>query len=127
MTPVLPYLTDTRENILELIHRAHENGASFIYALFGMTLRQGQREYYYGQLNKLYPGKPLVKQYMDLYGETYECHSPHAEELTNIFETECDRLGILYRMEDIIAAYKGCYGYEQLSLSFPGIDSNGEA
>jgi DNA repair photolyase len=117
MTPVLPYLTDTKENVLELIHRAHDSGAKFIYVLFGMTLRQGQREYYYGKLNQLYPGKSLVKQYMDRFGETYECHSPQAEELIAIFTEECERLGILYRMEDIIAAYKGSYGFEQLSLS----------
>ena len=117
MTPVLPYLTDTADNVLELIHRAKDNGAKFIYALFGMTLRQGQREYYYRRLNRLYPDRQLVKQYNTQYGDTYECHSPSAKKLKTLFETECERFGILYRMEDIIEAYKGSYGYEQLSLS----------
>ncbi len=116
MTPVLPFLTDHEENIRDLVRLAHESGARFIFALFGMTLRSGQREYYYRKLDELFPNRNLVKDYVLEYGDTYECHSPREEALKLLFRKECERYGILYRMEDIIDSYKGRYGYEQLSL-----------
>lgn len=116
MTPVLPYLTDSVENIKKLVRLAHENGAWFIYALFGMTLRNGQREYYYGKLKELFPNHKLVQQYISRYGETYECHSPRAKELQSFFQDECNRYGILYDMEAIIEGFRGGYEYKQLSL-----------
>ena len=116
MTPVLPFLTDTEDNVKNLVHRAHEHGAKFIYALFGMTLRNGQREYYYSKLKEYFPGRDLVQQYTGRYGDTYECHSPEAKRLYSIFRSECERYGILYRMQDIIDSYKKSYVYEQFSL-----------
>lgn len=116
MTPVLPFLTDTEENIRSLVRKAHENGAKFIFALFGMTLRNGQREYYYDKLKESFPGSNLVQQYISRYGDTYECHSPAAKRLQALFQAECERYGILYEMQDIIDGYKYGYTYEQLSL-----------
>ncbi|HKL99336.1 MAG TPA: radical SAM protein [Mobilitalea sp.] len=116
MMPILPFLNDSLENILEIIHKAHENGAKFIYPLFGMSLRTGQREYFYQKLNELFPGQKLVAQYVHRFGSAYECHSPNARELYSLFYSECDRLGILYKMQDIIKAYKGRYEYDQLSF-----------
>jgi DNA repair photolyase len=118
MTPVLPFLTDTEENVIKLVCLAHEHGARFIFALFGMTLRNGQREYYYGKLKESFPDKDLVRLYSRQYGDTYECHSPQAKQLKVLFQSECERYGILYRMQDIIDDYKAGYTYEQLSL-FP--------
>lgn len=116
MMPILPYLTDTHENILSIIHRAKECGARFIYPLFGLSLRSGQREYFYQKLEELFPGQKLKETYNRLYGSSYECHSPKAKELYSLFQQECDKLGLLYRMEDIIKAYRKEYEYQQLSL-----------
>ena len=116
MTPVLPFLTDTEDNVRSLVRKAHESGARFIFALFGMTLRNGQREHYYSKLKENFPGSNLVQQYISQYGDTYICQSPEAKVLTSIFQAECERYKILYEMEDIINDYKNGYGYEQLSL-----------
>lgn len=116
MMPLLPYLTDTPENILGIINSAHQNGAKFIYPLFGLSLRLGQREYLYQKLEENFPNKNLKQTYMKLYGSSYECHSPREKELSRIFTAECNRLGILYKMEDIVRAYKYSYDYTQLSL-----------
>ena len=116
MMPLLPYITDTPENILSIIQEAHKNGARFIYPLFGVTLRNGQREYLYQKYDELFPGRNLKQTYMKTYGYSYECHSPREKELTDIFIKECNRLGILYQMKDIIKAYKKGYEYEQLTL-----------
>lgn len=116
MMPLLPSLTDTPENVRGIIHAAHKNGAKFIYSLFGVTLRLGQREYFYQSLDRIFPGQNLKQTYMKLYGSSYECHSPKENELYQIFTEECQKLGILYQMKDIINAYKHNYNYHQLSL-----------
>ncbi len=118
MTPLLPYLTDTPDNITQIIHAAYHNGAKFIFPLFGVTLRTGQREYFYQKLDQLFPGKQLKQQYAKRYGASYECHSAREQELGAIFKAECNRLGILYRMEDIIKSYKAAYEFKQLSFFY---------
>jgi DNA repair photolyase len=116
MMPLLPYLTDTPENVLGIIHESYKNGAKFIYPLFGVTMRSGQREYFNQKLEELFPGKGLKQAYIKSYASSYECHSPREKELYHIFTEECRRLGILYTMDDIIHAYKDDYEYKQFSL-----------
>ncbi|HWT76504.1 MAG TPA: radical SAM protein [Mobilitalea sp.] len=116
MMPLLPYLTDNEDNVRSILHAAIQCGAKFIYPLFGLSLRSGQREYLYGKFDELFPELRLKQAYSGLYGSSYECHSPNEKELHTLFVQECQKAGILYRMEDIIAAYKNGYDYEQLSL-----------
>lgn len=114
LMPVLPFITDNEENIRGIVKRAKDSGASFIYPDFGMTLRANQRDYYYEKLEKEFPG--LKKKYMELYGDSYSCASPRAKELYKLFKEECDKAGIIYRMKDIITAYKSQYEVTQLSF-----------
>ncbi len=116
MMPLLPYLTDTPQNVLSILHQAKECGARFIYPLFGLSLRSGQREYLYQKLDQCFPGEKLKDKYISMYGSLYECHSPRENELKALFYTECERLGLLYRMEDIIKAYRKDYEYQQLTF-----------
>ena len=116
MMPLLPHLTDTPDNVLSILHQAKECGARFIYPLFGLSLRSGQREYLYQKLEQAFPDQKLKASYISLYGSSYECHSPREQELRSLFTEECSRLGILYRMEDIIQAYRKDYEYQQISL-----------
>ena len=104
MNPVLPFITDSEEDIKELVRLAHENGAKFIQTYMGMTLRENQRDYYYEQLDKHFKG--LKEKYIKYYGEKYNCPVPNYKRLYKIFTDECDKYGILYNMEDIIKAYK---------------------
>ena len=114
LMPVLPFLEDNEGNISEIIRLAYENGAKFIYPAFGVTLRQNQREWYYKKLDEHFPG--MKQKYIDQFGNAYECHSPKAKVLMRLFQEECDNFNILYKMEDIINAYKRGYGDNQLSL-----------
>lgn len=116
LMPVLPFLEDSKENISEIILRADDAGAKFIYPAFGMTLRDTQREWYYDKLNKIFPGKGLVEKYQKQYGNYYECRSPKAKMLWYYFAEECEKRGIVYKMQDIISQYKRAYKIEQLSL-----------
>ncbi len=114
LMPVLPFIEDNEENIINIIKLAHENGAKFIYPAFGMTLRKNQREWYYSKLEKLFPG--MKEKYVKQYGNAYECRSLKSKELWNLFQGECERLKILFKMKDIIKAYKQGYKSEQLSF-----------
>lgn len=114
LMPVLPFIEDTQENITGIIHLAQENGARFIYPGFGVTLRQNQREWFYAQLDKHFPG--IREKYERTFGEAYSCHSPRSRTLYKLLSDECRSKGMLYKMEDIIRHYKTGYGQEQVSL-----------
>jgi DNA repair photolyase len=114
LMPVLPFLEDNEDNISAMVHLAYKNGAKFIYPAFGVTLRQNQREWYYKKLDEHFPG--LRQRYINQFGNAYECHSPRAKTLSQLFQKECNRFGILYKMEDIIQGYKQGYDEQQLSL-----------
>lgn len=114
MMPVLPFIEDTEENIKSITELAQKNGARFIYPAFGVTLRQNQRDWYYKKLDELFP--KIKDKYIKHYGNSYECRSPKAKELFDLFRAKCNKLGILYKMNDIINEYKKPYQVEQLSL-----------
>ncbi len=114
LMPVLPFLEDNEANIGEIIRLANQHKAKFIYPAFGVTLRQNQRAWYYAKLDEHFPG--LKKKYIERFGSAYECRSPRARELWNFFQTECERFGMLYKMEEIINSYKSGYGDSQLTL-----------
>lgn len=114
LMPVLPFLEDNEENIRDIIKNAYENGAKFIYPAFGVTLRQNQRDWYYKKLDEKFPG--VKQKYITHFGNNYECYSPKAKILWTMFRGECEKYGILYKMNDIIKAYKNGYESNQLSL-----------
>lgn len=116
LMPVLPFIEDSEENILNIVSQAAVAGARFIYPAFGVTLRNNQREWYYDQLRKLFPEEKLVERYIQRYGNSYECRSPKAAALWKRFVKECTQYGLLYDMKDIIHAYKKRYQVTQLSL-----------
>jgi len=114
MMPILPFIDDTEENILNIVHKAKESGARFIYPAIGMTLRTGNREYYYEKLDQYFPG--IKEKYIKQYDMRYNCTSPKARKLWNVFTDECNRLEIRYQMKDIIIDYKRGYTDKQLNL-----------
>lgn len=114
LMPVLPFIEDTPENIRAIVRMAHEAGVRCIYPWFGMTLRAGNREYFYDRLDELLPG--MSDRYREHFGNRYECPSPDSRKLWSVFTSECERFGILYEMKSIIRAYKA--GYEDRQLSF---------
>lgn len=116
MTPLLPFIEDTEENVLGIVRMAKECGARSVYPMFGLTMRSGQREYFYKKLEENFPGSGLAERYAKTYGERYVCNSPHIKRLWKVFTEECQRLGLTYEMRDIIASYKFGYGDSQLSF-----------
>lgn len=104
MNPVLPFITDSEEDIKKLVRFAHESGAKFIQTFMRMTLRENQRDYYYEMLDKHF--NDLKEKYIKYYGNRYNCTAINYKKLYKTFIQECDKYGILYDMKDIIKAYK---------------------
>lgn len=121
LTPILPFITDTEENILYLVHKAKEYGARFVYPTLGVTLRDNQREYFFDRLDELFPG--MKQTYIREYGESYYCGAKESIELYASLKKECKKLGIQYRMQDLVDECKKQYEFDQISF-FDTIDFN---
>ena len=103
LTPILPFINDTEENIKAILDECIRVGVKGIICFdMGLTLRDGDREYYYAALDKHFPG--MKKRYMERYGNSYELPSPKAKELMTIFMNICKAHGILSTPEE-------CFGY----------------
>lgn len=95
LTPILPYINDTAENIsglLELCAEAKVRGV--VNFGMGLALREGNREYFYQQLDRLYPG--LKEQYIRTYGNQYIVNSPKNGELSALFHQRCEAAGLAH-------------------------------
>ena len=112
--PILPFLSDTEENVVALVTKAKAAGAHFIYPSFGVTLRPGNREYFYDALDKNFP--QLREKYSRAYGERYFCQSQKAKKLWDVFTKLCQENELLYDMKSIIRMYQHAYESPQLSF-----------
>ncbi len=98
LSPILPYINDTKENmqgILEYCIEAHVKGIICFNA--GMTLRDGNREYYYTQLDKLFPN--LSKEYKK-YGYSYNVISQKNDEIMRMFNKICAQHNIMHTPDE---------------------------
>lgn len=116
LMPVLPFLEDSPENVLSVVDSAARAGARFVYAAFGVTMRDGQREYFLRSLDRAFPGERVGEKYRRQYGSRYNCVSPRAKELWEVFSARCQELGLLYEMRHIISAATRGHGDRQLSF-----------
>lgn len=96
LTPILPFINDTEENILAILNACAQVKVKGIICFdMGLTLREGDREYYYAALDRHFPG--LKEKYISTYGDAYEIPSLQSTRLMNLFTTFCRDHGILYR------------------------------
>ena len=116
LMPVLPFLEDSDKEVLAVVESAARAGAGFIYPAFGVTMRQGQREYFLDGLERAFPGQGLKGRYLRQYGDRYECASPRARALWGVFTAACRERGILYEMKSIVRAATLRYGDRQLTF-----------
>lgn len=114
MMPVLPYINDTLENVLGMVEKASIAKAEYIYPYFGVTLRSNQRDYFYEQIDKQFPG--IKQKYISRFGERYACDSPDSKELYLAIKEACLKEGILTSMKDINRNIFRLERKEQLSL-----------
>ncbi|MBQ6145794.1 MAG: radical SAM protein [Clostridia bacterium] len=102
LTPILPFINDTPENITAILNECVRVGVKGVIDFgMGMTLREGDREYYYAALDRHFPG--MKERYIRRYGNAYNLPSPRAGELTGILRRICRDNGILYTPESCFA------------------------
>ncbi|MBR4403998.1 MAG: radical SAM protein [Clostridiales bacterium] len=94
LTPVLPFINDTEENITNILNECVRTGVKGIINFgMGVTLRDGDREYFYQALDKHFPG--LKDKYIYNYGNSYEVPSPDSSKLMKIFTRICKENNIM--------------------------------
>ena len=99
LTPILPFLTDTEENLRIILAYCFDAGVKGIVCFgAGVTLRDGNREYFYRALDRHFPG--LSDTYRKRFGNAYEASSPNRAALLRIFHEECARHGVLHDPDD---------------------------
>ena len=99
LTPILPFINDTKENISAILNECVRVGVKGVIDFgMGLTLREGDREYYYTALDRHFPG--MKERYIKRYGNAYELPSPNAKELMGLLQEICNNNGILSRPED---------------------------
>ena len=121
LTPILPFINDTPENLLSVLRLLKDAGVrGVIFFGAGLTLREGSREYFYAQLDRLFPG--LKERYARTYGLRYEIPSPDTEHLCRLFHDFCEENGLMHDNDQIFAYLRAFDDAppEQLSL-FDGL------
>ncbi len=118
LCPILPFLNDTPQNVTGLIEYCADAGVVGVICFgMGLTLRDGNRAYFYEKLDAHFPG--LSKKYAARYGSAYVCMSPDNARLTELFHTLCGRYGILHNNGTIfkyLSHYEDNTAPEQLNL-----------
>lgn len=116
ITPILPFINDTKENITAILSECARVGVKGVIDFgMGLTLRDGDREYYYAALDRYFPG--MKKKYINQYGNAYELPSPNAKELTAIFRKICGKNGILSSVDECFKfMYEFPEKYSQMSM-----------
>lgn len=108
LSPILPFINDTKENLLGILEYCQEAKVYGIICFsMGLTLRDGNREYFYQMLDKHFPG--LKNRYINVYGNSYEVVSPNNIQLMDIFHRFCKENHII---SDINAIFSYIHDYE---------------
>ena len=118
LCPILPYINDTRENIGAILSMCVEAQVRGVICFgMGLTLREGNREYFYRQLDRHFPG--AKERYIREFGMRYEVPSQRSDELMRLFHRVCENNGIMHDNDEIFAylrRFEEKPRFEQLSL-----------
>ena len=118
LSPILPFLNDTEENISGILEMCAEAKVRGVICFgMGLTLREGNREYFYSQLDRLFPG--LKGRYIRTYGNRYSVESPKGEHLMRLFHQKCEQYGMMHDNDQIFGYlndFKEKDTVEQLSI-----------
>lgn len=102
LCPVLPFINDTEENLLGILEYCRDAGVKGIICFgMGVTLREGNREYFYEKLDAHFPG--LKEKYIRTFGSSYELSSPNSNQLYRLFYDFCGTHNIMCKPDEIFA------------------------
>ncbi|MDR1620511.1 MAG: radical SAM protein [Clostridiales bacterium] len=102
LCPILPFINDTEENLRGILDYCIRAKVTAIMDFgFGVTLREGDREYFYKKLDGHFPG--IKQKYIGAFGNAHSCSSPKEKRLTEIFTETCNRYGIIHGSNKVFA------------------------
>ena len=118
LSPILPFINDTEENLRGILGYCFQARVRGIICFgMSMTLREGDREYFYSKLDEHFPG--LKERYIRTYGDSYGCVSPENDRLTAILRDECRARGVLCDTDEVfryLGEFEDRQAGEQLTL-----------
>ena len=118
LCPILPFINDTRDNLLGILSMCAEAGVRGIINFgMGLTLREGNREYFYKMLDRHFPG--MKERYIKTFGNSYVADSPNSAELNALLRQFCFERGIMAdneRIFEYLSAFEEKESGEQISL-----------
>lgn len=121
LSPILPFINDTEENIRGILNYCLEAKVHGIICFgMGVTMRDGNREYFYKKLDEYFPG--MKDRYIERYGYSYELTSANNEKLMKIVREVCASNDILFGVDkcfEYLHKFEDKKSYEQLVL--PGL------
>ena len=113
LTPILPFINDTEENIIGILNYCKEAKVFGVICFgMGLTLREGNREYFYSELDKKFP--KLKEAYMQRYGSSYIVGSRDNKRLMNVFHDFCEVNNIVHD-NDLIFNYLNLFEDKQFT------------
>ena len=105
LCPILPYINDDEDNVSKILDYCIDAEVHGILNFgMGMTLREGNREYFYEKLDEHFPG--LKNKYIEKFGNSYGLESPNSKKLTDLFYAKTNEHGILNDVDEIFAYLK---------------------
>lgn len=118
LCPILPFINDTYENISGILDYCIEADVYGVICFgMGLTLREGNREYFYDQLDKLFPH--MKEKYIETFGSQYSLSSRNNSELMRLFHQKCEQNGIIHDNNQIfeyLNHFEEKYTGKQMSL-----------
>ena len=100
LCPILPYINDTQENIRAILDMCVEAKVRGVLCFgMGVTMREGNREYFYRQLDRHFPH--LKQRYIREFGNNYVVNSPKNNELMKLYHRTCSENGIMHSADEI--------------------------
>jgi DNA repair photolyase len=118
LSPILPFINDTEENLRGILAYCFEAGVKGVICFgMGVTLRDGDREYFYKKLDEQFPG--MKERYQSKYGDEYQCLSDNNDYLMRIFRDTCKQHGIMCDNDKIfeyLHTFEDKKAPEQLSM-----------
>ncbi len=112
LSPILPFINDNKDNLDGILNYCIEAKVYGIICFgMGLTLRNGNREYFYSKIDKIFPN--MSDKYKKIYGNSYVIGSPNNDKLMDYFYSVCNKNGIVCNIDKL---FEYCSTFEEKSL-----------
>lgn len=100
MCPILPHINDTEENLRGILNYCIEAKVKGIIVFgIGLTLREGNREYFYKNLDKHFRG--MKERYIREFGNSYQIDSKNHNRFMEIIKETCQKHNIIFGVDEV--------------------------